>query len=240
MKRLFYLIASVAILFAAATSANAQEAGTVRKVDTRSIFFKGDFFAGIGAGPSVYFGENDRNMKFQHRIAPAMDIYVGKWIFPWLGLRISYSGGHAYGLANWWDTNAHTTGERYEYIKDETCYWLDKQEFDYISVRGDLMLNFTNLFLGKNPDRLYNISFYGGLGIAKVCEKLEASRFALTLGLYNTFRVAKAWDIVLDVHAMGLPEDFESEDGSRPDVDPNGLYSHDGILTASVGVAYRF
>ena len=241
MKRLFYLIASAAILFAATASANAQEARTARKVDTKSIFFKGDFFAGIGAGPSVYFGENDRNMLFHHRIAPAMDIYLGKWIFPWLGLRISYSGGHALGLCNRWDSpDAHPTGEKYPYSKDETCYWVDRQAFDYVSIRGDLMLNFTNLFMGANPDRLYNISFYGGLGMAKVCEKLEASRFGLTLGLYNTFRVGNALDVVLDVHAMGLPEDFESEVGTRPDADPNGFYSHDGILTASVGVAYRF
>lgn len=237
MKRLFYLIASVAILFAAAASANAQEARTARKVDTKSIFFKGDFFAGIGAGPSVYFGEQDRYMKFHHRIAPAMDVYIGKWIFPFLGVRILYSGGHAYGATNVESGYVFVT-EVYDKPVDEKWMW--KQEFDYMSVHGDLMLNFTNLFLGANPDRLYNISFYGGIGIAKVYEELEASRFSLALGLYNTFTVGKALDIVLDIHATGVPEDFEHEVGVRPGKKENGLYSHDGILTASVGVAYRF
>lgn len=240
MKRLFYLIASVAILFAATASANAQEARTARKVDTKSIFFKGDFFVGIGGGPSVYFGEHERYMKFHDRIAPAMDIYLGKWIFPFLGARIAYSGGHVRGATNADNGYIYSTGEMY-ICYEWDCKPLFCQEFDYMSVRGDLMLNITSLIMGQNNgDRLYDISFYGGLGIAKVYDELEASRFSMTLGLYNTFRVAKALDIVLDVHAMGVPEDFEHEVGSRPGVNPNGLYSHDGILTASVGVAYRF
>lgn len=240
MKRLFYLIASVAILFAAAASANAQEAGTARKVDTRSIFFKGDFFAGIGGGVNIYHGEHDRQMSFGHRLTPAMDVYVGKWIFPWLGFRAAYTGGHVNGVTNADTGFVFSTGEIYEHrpMDGKPLY---KQEFDYFGVRGDLMLNITSLIMGKNEgDRLYDISFYGGLGIAKVYEELEASRFSVTLGLYNTFRVAKAWDVVLDVHAMAVPEDFEHETGVRPGKKENGLYSHDGILTASVGVAYRF
>lgn len=240
MKRLFYLIASVAILFAATASANAQEARTAKKVDTKSIFFKGDFFVGIGGGLNVYHGEQDREMKYQHRLAPAMDIYLGKWIFPFLGVRIAYTGGHVNGVTNADSGFVYSTGEVYDHFPAGNKA-IFKQEFDYLSVRGDLMLNITSLIMGQNNgDRLYDISFYGGLGIAKVYDELEASRFAMTLGLYNTFRVAKALDIVLDVHAMGVPEDFEHEVGSRPGVNPNGLYSHDGILTASVGVAYRF
>ena len=239
MKRLFYLIASVAILFAAAASANAQEARTARNVDTRSIFFKGDFFVGIGAGPSIYHGEQDRSMKFHHRLAPSMDVYIGKWIFPFLGVRIAYTGGHANGVTNLDSGNVYSTGEVYS--KPGTEKWKYKQEFDYMSVRGDLMLNITSLIMGQNNgDRLYDISFYGGLGVAKVYDELEASRFSMGFGVYNTFRVAKSLDVVLDVHALAVPEDFEHEVGSRPGVNPNGLYAHDGILTASVGVAYRF
>lgn len=240
MKRLFYLIASVAILFAASSAANAQEANApVRTLDKKSIFFKGDFFVGIGAGANVYHGEQDREMRFHHRLAPAMDVYVGKWIIPCLGIRVAYTGGQGYGVTNADTGYIFTTGKVYDKPAGEK--WLWEQVFNFFSVRGDLMLNITTLALGANKgDRLYDISFYGGLGIAKIYNKLEASRFSLTLGLYNTFRVAKAWDVVLDVHAMAVPEDFEHETGVRPGKKENGLYSHDGILTASVGVAYRF
>ena len=234
MKRLFYVIAAAALLLASANVVDAQQ-----RVNSKEIFFKGDFFVGIGAGPSVYFGEHERYMKFHHRLAPAMDVYIGKWIFPCLGVRISYSGGHAKGATNADNGYIYGTGEQY-ICYEWDCKPLFKQEFDYLSVRGDLMFNITTLALGHNPDRLYDFTFYGGLGIAKVYNELEASRFGLSFGVYNTFRLTKALDAVLDIHCTGVPEDFEHEVGSRPGVDPNGLYSHDGIMTAAIGISYSF
>lgn len=238
MKRLFYLFVSLVVLFAATNSASAQETST-RKVDPKSIFFKGDFFVGIGGGANVYHGEQDREMKFHHRIAPAMDVYIGKWIIPCLGVRVCYSGGNAIGATNADTGWVYSTGSIYGQIEggSKPIYW---QEFNYLSLRGDLMFNITTLALGYNPDRLYDFTFYGGLGIAKVYDELEASRFGLSFGIFNTFRLTKALDAVIDVHCTAVPEDFEHEVGSRPGVDPNGLYSHDGILTASVGICYNF
>ena len=241
MKKLFYLLVTVALLFGASNAVAAQTVNNAaRKVDTKSIFFKGDFFVGIGAGPSVYFGEQDRAMKFHHRIAPAMDVYVGKWILPCLGVRINYSGGRAFGLTNADSGHVYSTGEIYQYnpVGDSKASY--KQRFNYLGVRGDLMFNITTLALGHNNDRIYDFTFYGGLGVCKVYDELEASRFALSFGVYNQFRITKALDVVLDIHCTGVPEDFEHEVGTRPGVDPDGLYSHDGIMTASVGVCYNF
>jgi hypothetical protein len=111
MKRLFYVIAAAALLLASANVADAQQ---TRKVNSKEIFFKGDFFVGVGAGPSVYFGEQDRAMKFHHRIAPAMDVYLGKWIIPCLGIRVAYSGGRAFGLTNVDNGYVYSNGEIYE------------------------------------------------------------------------------------------------------------------------------
>ena len=236
MKRLFYVIAAAALLLASANVADAQQ---TRKVNSKEIFFKGDFFVGIGAGPSVYFGEQDRAMKFHHRIAPAMDVYLGKWIIPCLGVRIAYSGGRAYGITNADSGYTYSTGEFY-HLKPYDSKPTYKQEFNYLGVRGDLLFNITTLALGNNPDRLYDFTFYGGLGIHKVYDELEASRFGLSFGIINTFRITKALDAVLDIHCTGVPEDFEHEVGSRPGVDPYGLYSHDGIMTAAIGISYSF
>lgn len=235
MKRLFYVIAAAALLLASANVADAQQA---RKVNSKEIFFKGDFFVGIGAGPSVYFGEQDREMNPLHRLAPAMDVYLGKWIIPCLGIRIAYSGGRAFGVTNVDSGLVYSTGEYYS--KPYGQAWLVKQRFNYLGVRGDLLFNITTLALGNNPDRLYDFTFYGGLGINKVYGELEASRFGLSFGIINTFRITKALDAVLDIHCTGVPEDFEHEVGSRPGVDPYGLYSHDGIMTAAIGICYNF
>lgn len=236
MKRLFYVIAAAALLLASVNVADAQQ---TRKVNSKEIFFKGDFFVGIGAGPSVYFGEQDREMKFHHRLAPAMDIYVGKWIIPCLGIRVAYSGGRAYGVTNADQGFIYSTGEVYDH-HPRGSKAIFKQRFNYLGIRGDLLFNITTLALGSNPDRLYDFTFYGGLGINKVYDELEASRFGLSFGIINTFRITKALDAVLDIHCTGVPEDFEHEVGSRPGVDPYGLYSHDGIMTAAIGICYNF
>ena len=233
MKRLFYVIAAAALLLASANVADAQQ-----RVNNKEIFFKGDFFVGIGAGPSVYFGEQDRSMKFHHRLAPAMDIYLGKWIIPCLGIRVAYSGGRAFGVTNADNGYVYSTGEVYSMPGTEKYKF--KQRFNYLGVRGDLLFNVTNLVLGHNTDRLYDFTFYGGLGIHKVYDELEASRFGLSFGIINTFRITNALDAVLDIHCTGVPEDFEHEVGVRPGKKENGLYSHDGIMTAAIGICYNF
>lgn len=242
MKRLFYLIVTAVVFLATANVADAQDAAAKARNRelSKEIFFKGDFFVGIGAGPSVYHGEQDRHMKFHHRIAPAMDVYIGKWIIPCLGIRICYSGGHAKGMTNADSGFMYSTGEVYEHFPTSGNKATFKQEFNYLSLRGDLMFNITTLALGYNPDRLYDFSFYGGLGIAKVYDELEASRFGLSFGIFNTFRLTKALDAVIDVHCTAVPEDFEHEVGVRPGKKEDGLYSHDGILTAAVGICYNF
>ena len=233
MKRLFYVIAAAALLLASANVADAQQ-----RVDNKEIFFKGDFFVGVGAGPSVYFGEQDRAMEFQHRLAPAMDVYIGKWIIPCLGIRVAYSGGRAFGITNADNGYVYSTGEIYSIPGNEKYKY--KQRFNYLGVRGDLLFNVTNLALGHNPDRIYDFTFYGGLGIHKVYDELEASRFGLSFGVLNTFRLTKALDAVIDIHCTGVPEDFEHEVGVRPGKKENGLYSHDGIMTAAIGICYNF
>ena len=134
MKKLFYLLVSAALLFGASNTVAAQTVDyAARKVDSRSIFFKGDFFVGIGGGPSVYFGEQDRSMKFHHRLAPAMDVYVGKWIIPCLGVRVNYSGGRAFGVTNADSGYTYSTGEIYSKPGNERYKY--KQRFNYFGIR---------------------------------------------------------------------------------------------------------
>lgn len=245
MKRFSYLIASVALLlgaFEAVAQENKVEYSSEEEVyemiEAPKQLYKGDFFVGIGGGASVYFGEHDRQMKFHHRLAPAMDVYAGKWITPWFGMRFSYSGGRAAGATNVDTGLVFNTGSVYTKDKGKWLWW---QEFDYFGVRADFMFNLMSLLGGENPDRFYEISPYVGVGVNKVYNTpLEETCLGITIGIYNTFRISDSFDIVLDVHGTAVDEKFEHETGVRPGVKPNGLYSYDGILTAALGVAYNF
>ena len=248
MKRVFCLLASAALLLGLSSSVNAQDqhqAGTDAKaisVDKSYVvkgLYKGDFFVGIGGGTNVYFGEQDREMQFQHRLAPAMDVYVGKWLAPWFGVRFAYSGGQGFGVTNADTGYIFSTGTIYDMPGTEKHhYW---QEFNFFGVRVDAMFNVLGAFNGKNQDRFYEFSPYVGFGVHKVYNTpLKETCVGVALGLFNTFRVSKSIDIVLDIHGTAVPENFEHETGVRPGVKPNGIYSFDGILTAALGVAYNF
>lgn len=246
MKRFSYLIASVALLFGAFEAVAQEnkveyssEEEVYEMIEAPKQLYKGDFFVGIGGGANVYFGEQDREMKFHHRLAPAMDVYVGKWLSKSFGVRFAYTGGRALGVTNVDTGIINGTNSVYDKpVGDKWHYW---QIFDFMSVRADFMLNVVNLIWGVNPDRIYHLSPYIGAGVAKIYgAPLEATRVGITIGAYNTFRISDSFDIVLDVHGTAVPEDFEHETGVRPGAKPNGLYSYDGILTAALGVSYSF
>lgn len=54
--------------------------------------FFDNVFVGVAGGVNLYFGENDSEGKFGKRLAPAMDIHVGKWFTPSIGARVGYAG----------------------------------------------------------------------------------------------------------------------------------------------------
>lgn len=250
MKRISYFLAAAALFFGAAGVADAQRRETseqaiakVYQLEENEAYgvdglYKGEFFVGIGGATAVYFGEHDRQMKLHHRLSPAMDVYVGKWLLPWLGIRVAYSGGRAVGGTIVDTGYIFSTGSVYSKPLHKWIYW---QEFDYFGVRADAMFNVINAVAGNNPDRFYDISPYVSFGVHKVYNTpLRETCVGLSVGVYNTFRVSKAIDIVLDVHGTAVPEKFEHETGTRPGVKPNGIYSYDGILTAALGIAYNF
>lgn len=82
MKRLYI----IALFVFASGFASAQENGNrdaqnriVRGPYETNRFFD-NIFVGVAGGVNLYFGENDSEGKFGKRLAPAMDIHVGKWL----------------------------------------------------------------------------------------------------------------------------------------------------------------
>ena len=219
---------------------------------------KDNWYIGIGGGVNLYMGEHDRQMKFINRLAPAMDVYVGKWFTPSVGLRLTYSGGDAYGATNLMTALLNTTstpvktdyltnkfleanpGYEGDGLDHQPLYW---QKFHMWNLHADVMVNLMNLF-GGYKERVYSLSPYAGIGLARTySHRVIENPFANTrvvgvVGLFNTFRLGDALDLNVDFRGSLIPEDFEGETGSRP----NGgdVYESEGYVTATVGVAYKF
>lgn len=256
MKCISLLSVFAALLFGAAVTATAQEKNVAVESKTEQTVdeqvaskrryqvgsFRDNWIIGIAGGVNMYMGEHDRQMKFNHRLAPAMDIYVGKWFTPSLGFRIAYSGGQGFGATNLTTGLINSTGT--PYYNDGTGHQpLYFQEFHMWNIHADFMLNLMNL-IGGYKERVYNISPYFGIGYARAYalkgneNRFCNNRLAGLVGLYNTFNICPALDITVDLRGVLVPQDFEGELGKRPE--GGETYESEGYLTASVGLAYKF
>lgn len=223
-----------ALLLAAASPVLAQSEQTTRngeetveysndkyKVETNG--FWSNWFITAGAGPQVMFSDHDKQMGFGERISPAVDIAVGKWFTPGMGLRLMYSGVSLKGATQ---NSSYSTGEVYD-----ASQWLDKQKFKYFNLHADVMMNLSNIFCGYNENRIWNCSPYLGFGVMRIMDSPKSVDFAANLGLYNSFRLCSSLDLNLDIRGTIVKDNFENEVGGR---------KADGILTASVGLTYKF
>ena len=233
-----------------------EEIANTRKFEVGT--FKANWFIGIGGGVNQYLGEHDRQMKFLNRLAPAMDIYFGKWFTPSLGFRIAYSGGEGYGATNidtkFVNTNNVAIHPDYlnkdflsgysDYKGDGTdykgLYW---QKFHMWNIHADFMLNLMNL-CGGYKERVYNLIPYFGIGYARsYAHKDHENQFCNNrvngmVGLLNSFRLCDALDLNIDFRGVLIPQDFEGELGVRPG--GGETYESEGYLTATLGLAYKF
>ena len=270
MKTISRILVSVALLLGAAVVSMAQETvvsentekavkeeiANARRFEVGS--FRDNWFLGIGGGVNQYLGEHDRQMKFINRLAPAMDVYFGKWFTPTLGFRIGYSGGETYGATNLVTGMINTTGTPIlpDYLKDsyleenpgykgdgtdhQGLYW---QKNHLWNIHVDFMLNLMNL-IGGYKERVYNLSPYFGIGYARSYAHLDLdnqfcnNRVNGMIGLLNSFRLCDALDLNLDVRGVMVPQDFEGELGVRPG--GGETYESEGYLTATLGLAYKF
>lgn len=189
--------------------------------------FKSNWFISAGAGPQVFFGDHDRQRKFGQRISPALDIAVGKWITPVVGLRLMYSGLYAKGATQ---NGIFSTGHPID-GKPWHGYWLEDSKFDFMDLHVDVLFDLCNWIGGYNPKRIYSIALYAGAGFGYTWNRPHQNAIAANVGLFHMFHLGRAWDINIDMRLSGFHDGFDGANGNRP---------FDGLTTLTAGVTYRF
>lgn len=229
-----------ALALAASGTAMAQEAQTVQNGDfTETVEYSTDkfkvetnrfwsnWFVSAGGGVNLYFGDHDKQVKFGKRLAPAVDVAIGKWFTPGIGVRFAYSGLSVKGATQ---TGIHSTGEEVP-GKGGYGYWLTNQKFNFFNFHLDAMFNVSNLLFGYNPNRVYSLSPYVGLGVMKTNDTPKATEIAGHFGLLNSFRLCDALDLNLDIRGTLVSDAFDGEASGR---------GGEGMLSATVGLTYKF
>ena len=187
-----------ALALAASGTAMAQEAQTVQNGDfTETVEYSTDkfkvetnrfwsnWFISAGGGVNLYFGDHDKQVKFGKRLAPAVDVAIGKWFTPGIGVRFAYSGLSVKGATQ---TGIHSTGEEVP-GKGGYGYWL--------------------------PKRVYTLSPYVGLGVMKTNDEPKSTEIAGHFGLLNSFRLCDALDLNLDIRGTLVSDAFDGENAGR-------------------------
>ena len=201
------------------------------KVETNH--FWDNWFVSAGFGGQIIFGNHDKQVKFFDRIAPALDIAVGKWFTPGIGVRLMYSGLSVKGATQkegHGEFPTHSTGVDVP-GKGGDGYWLMKQKFDFYNLHLDALFNMSNILCGYNEKRVYNCTPYIGLGWARVWESPQSMEVSANVGVLNSFRLNEALNLNLDIRGAYVSDRFDGELGGR---------WGEGIWSATVGLTYRF
>lgn len=215
---------------------------SVEKYRVMTNKFWNNWFVSVGGGAQIYFGDHDRQASFGDRIAPNLDIAVGKWFTPGVGVRLMYSGLQAKGATKLENNTsgedvAHGTGEPLDGVKGQLNggYELQHSKFDMMNLHADVLFNLSNLLCGYNEDRFYNFTAYAGIGWGRVFKSPNAKEVTANVGILNTFRLCDALLLNLDIRGMFVNDRFDGELGTNL----NGNSDGEGLLSASIGLTYR-
>lgn len=209
---LFILLAAVSVCLPAQ-----EKAAKSYTVETNR--FGANWFISGGIGAQMYFGDNDGKADFGKRISPALDIAVGKWFTPGIGLRLAYNGLQAKG-ATPYANDVYVKGGKYS-----NGYY--KQKFNLANFHGDVLFNLSNMIWGYNEERLYSFIPFVGAGLAHSWSEPHENNLGVNAGLINRFRLSPALDLNVELRGLLMKNAF-------------GGASKEGLGGITVGVTYKF
>ena len=191
-------LAVVSMVVAPAASAqengNRDENGKVVRGPYLTNQFGDNWFVGLGGGINL-FGDGG----YKTALGGALDVNVGKWITPAIGLRGGYSGL----TGAMWSENSSVLGLTLNANKD-----MYKQKFGFAYVHADVLWNISHAIGGYKETRLWNFIPYAHTGAIMTydrgddAENFSDREFAMGLGLLNNIRLSKRLDLTLDVRGL--------------------------------------
>lgn len=219
-----FLLAALAVTSAGAMAqenGNRDEQNKIVRGPYETNRFFDNIFIGVAGGVNIYHGENDSYGKFGKRLAPALDVNVGKWITPSVGLRIGYSGINAQG----W-----TSGQTL-YAKGLVEGDIYKEKFGVSYLHGDVMWNFSNAVSGYKETRTWNFVPFLGAGWARSYgNDAHNNEFAVSVGLLNNIRLCNLLDLTIEARHMFVNQRFDGVSrGSKAE----------GMTSVTMGLTFK-
>ena len=220
------LTASLALVAAgvmAQENGNRDEQNRVVRGPYETNRFFDNIFIGVAGGVNIYHGENDSYGKFCKRLAPALDVNVGKWFTPSVGARIGYSGINAKG----W-TLGQTVYAKDVFDKKANIY---NEKFGVSYLHTDFLWNFSNAVSGYKETRTWNfVPFFGAGWARSYGNGAHNDEFAMSIGLLNNIRLCNLLDLTLEARRMLVNQRFDGVSSGSKD---------EGMTSVTMGLTFK-
>ncbi len=199
----------------------AQDATPTQQYSVATNSFWSNWFIEAGADWNAWYSGEEHGQNFatspfkKFRSNAGASVAVGKWFTPGLGLRTKVQGIWGKRV---WDPETETKGSF-------NRYWV---------VNEQVMFNLSNLLLGYNENRVWNVIPFAGGGFGRTMTHNLYS-MDLCVGLQSTWKVAKKVNVYLEAGWNRFESDIDGgcNGGER------GWDSHDNNLNAEIGLTFK-
>ena len=199
----------------------AQDATPTQQYSVATNSFWSNWFIEAGADWNAWYSGEEHGQNFatspfkKFRSNAGASVAVGKWFTPGLGLRTKVQGIWGKRV---WDPETETKGSF-------NRYWV---------VNEQVMFNLSNLLLGYNENRVWNVIPFAGGGFGRTMTHNLYS-MDLCVGLQSTWKVAKKVNVYLEAGWNRFESDIDGgcSGGER------GWDSHDNNLYAEIGLTFK-
>lgn len=195
MKKLLIVLA----LAGASFTASAQDEPVLKHSVATNSFWS-NWFIQVGGQWNAWYGNqehgyggNSSSPFAKFRSNPGAAVAIGKWFTPGLGLRTKVQG--IWGRSVMGEVNGVAVKDHSRFNK----FW---------TLNEHVMFNVSNMVLGYNPNRVWNLIPFAGAGFSRtMTHNLYAMQ--LSVGVLNTFRISNKVAVNLELGWNRYEEDMD-------------------------------
>lgn len=216
-----------AALLGMSMTAFAQQADPTMKYSVATNSFWSNWFIQVGGDYNIWYSnqehgrrlDNGGNYNFlsKQRRSFGGSVAIGKWFTPGIGLRTKLQGFNSKKIGAVGVTSQH--------------FW---------SLNEHIMFNLSNLFMGYNPERVWNISPFIGGGMAR---NMSANRYVMQLsaGINSSWRLCRNLDLYAEAGWNRMEDNFDGNEMAQLSNTHHGRgwEDKDNHLYAEIGLTFK-
>lgn len=216
-----------AALLGMSMTAFAQQADPTLKYSVATNSFWSNWFIQVGGDYNIWYSNQEHGRRLDNggdfdflskqRRSFGGSVAIGKWFTPGIGLRTKLQGINSKKIGAVGVTSQH--------------FW---------SLNEHIMFNLSNLFMGYNPERVWNVSPFIGGGMAR---NMSTNRYVMQLsaGINSSWRLCRNLDLYAEAGWNRMEDNFDGNEMAQLSNTHHGRgwEDKDNHLYAEIGLTFK-